>query len=190
MLGTNEEIGYFELPMKKIYQFPLKRHIVTVNCITKDTVDKTIKPDLFGSIKISVVFLENWVGKFDILVDKVELIEEKLGTVERELYVDCTVGNVSSQTTLKKSQEMVWYEFKELLPFTLESIPGKVEVTVKDKDMVNDQVMGKLLLDPQKEGLFQECKKEQRYELLDQGEEQKRKLVLYCETAFKLKEVA
>lgn len=83
MVGATEEVGYFELPLKKIYEFPLKKHIVTVNCITKDTVDKTIKPDTFGSLKISLVFLENWVGKFDILVDKVELVEEQLGTVER-----------------------------------------------------------------------------------------------------------
>jgi glyoxylate utilization-related uncharacterized protein len=74
------------------------------------------------------------------------------------------VGDVSSQTTLKKSQESVWYEFKELLPFTLESIPGKILLTVKDKDMVNDQVMGQLLFDPQQETLFSEQahKKEHR----------------------------
>jgi hypothetical protein len=57
MLGQTEEVGYFELPLKKIYEFPLKKHIVTVNCITKDTVDKTIKADPFGSLKISLVFL-------------------------------------------------------------------------------------------------------------------------------------
>ena len=95
------------------------------------------------------------MGKFDILIDKVELVEEQLGTVERELYVECTVGNVASQTTLKKSEENVWFEYKELLPFTLESIPGKVGITVKDKDMVNDQLMGNLVLDPQKEDLFE-----------------------------------
>lgn len=71
MIGKSEEIGYFELPMKKIYEFPLKKHLVEIHCITKDTVDKTIKPDLFGSLKVSLVFLENWVGKFDILIDRV-----------------------------------------------------------------------------------------------------------------------
>lgn len=38
MVGTTEEIGYFELPMKKIYEFPLKRHMITINCVTKDTL--------------------------------------------------------------------------------------------------------------------------------------------------------
>jgi len=58
--------------------------------------------------------LENWVGKFDIFVDRLELIEEKLGTVQRELYVDCLVGNVASQTTLKKCKEKepTWFEVK------------------------------------------------------------------------------
>jgi len=67
------------LPMKKIYEFPHKRHMVTVNCITKDTLEKTIKTDTFGSLKLSFVFLENWVGKLDILINKVELVEEDVG---------------------------------------------------------------------------------------------------------------
>lgn len=83
MVGQTEEIGYFELPMKKIYEFPLKRHMVTVNCVTKDTLEKTVKPETFGSLKLSLVFLENWIGKFDVLINKVELVEEKVGTAER-----------------------------------------------------------------------------------------------------------
>lgn len=39
-----------------------------------DTLDKVVKPDLYGSLKISLVFLENWVGKFDVLIDRVELV--------------------------------------------------------------------------------------------------------------------
>ena len=60
-------------------------------------------------------------------------------------------------------------------------------ITIKDKDMVKDEVMGKLVLDPQKECLFEETenKLEQRYELLTE----KSKLIIYCETSFKLKEV-
>ena len=75
---------------------------------------------------------------------------------------------MSSQTTLKKCQENVWFEFKELLPFTLESIPGKLLLTVKDKDMVKDAVMGMLSLDPHKECLFEETGKavEHRYEII------------------------
>jgi hypothetical protein len=38
MLSNTEEIGYFELPMKKLYEFPLKRHLITINCITKDVI--------------------------------------------------------------------------------------------------------------------------------------------------------
>ena len=75
MLSSNEEVGYFELPMKKIYEIPLKKHIININCITRDLVEKSIKPEEFGSLKISIVFLENWVGKFDVFVDRLEFIE-------------------------------------------------------------------------------------------------------------------
>ena len=53
--------------------------------------------------------------------------------------------------------------------------------------MVKDEVMGKQVLDPQKECLFEETpnKIEQRLELFTE----KSKLVVYCETSFKLKEV-
>ena len=55
-----------------------------------------------------------------------------------------------------------------MLPFTLESIPGRVLLTVKDKDMVKDAVMGMLSLDPQKDCLFEEAGKavEHRYEII------------------------
>ena len=54
---------------------------MTINCITKDKVENAVKTDVYGSLKVSIVFLENWVGKFDLLVDKIELVEEKLGEV-------------------------------------------------------------------------------------------------------------
>lgn len=57
MLGANEEIGYFELPMKKLIEVPLKKHLVSVNCITKDKVEKTIKTDVFGILKVTIVYL-------------------------------------------------------------------------------------------------------------------------------------
>lgn len=64
------------------------------------------------------------------------------------------VGNVSSQTTLKKAGEGSLYEWKEMLPFTLESIPGKIELSIREKDMSNDESLGKITLDPQKEQIF------------------------------------
>ena len=35
------------------------------------------------------------------------------------MFVDCIVGNVSSQTTVKSGGEGLLYEWKEVLPFTL-----------------------------------------------------------------------
>ena len=104
MVGIPEQSGYFQLPMQKVYDFPFKKHLITVNCITKDSVDKTIKPTHFGSLKISLIFLEAWVGKFDLLIDRIKLFEDWLGTVERQLYVECKFANTFSRTALKKSQ--------------------------------------------------------------------------------------
>ena len=36
ILGDNDAVGYFELPMKKLYEFPEQKHLITVNCPTKD----------------------------------------------------------------------------------------------------------------------------------------------------------
>jgi hypothetical protein len=44
------------------------------------------------------------VAKFDIMVQNVIITSEKAEVGGKELYVECTVGNVSSQTTVKKSK--------------------------------------------------------------------------------------
>ena len=65
------------------------------------------------------------------------------------------VGNVSSQTTLKKANKASHYEWKEMLQFSLETIPGKIELTIKDKDMQNNENLGKISIDPQSEAIFE-----------------------------------
>lgn len=42
-----------------------------------------------------------------------------------------------------------------MLPFSLETIPGKIELTIKDKDMQNDENLGKISIDPQNEAIFE-----------------------------------
>ena len=56
---------------------------------------------------------------------------------------------------------MSLFEFKELFSLTLESIPGKLEITIKDKDMVNDKIMGYFMIDPQKQKIYQDSKKKE-----------------------------
>lgn len=38
--------------------------------------------------------------------------------------------------------------------FTLDVIPNKMELLIKDKDIVNDDILGRIEIDPQSEGLF------------------------------------
>jgi hypothetical protein len=154
ILGDKSAEGYFELPIKKLYDYPFKKHLIEVNCITRDPHEGSVKSDVFGVVKLSLIYLEDQIAKLDVFIRGLRLTEAKSG-LDRELYLECTVGNVSSQTTVKKRKEETIYEWDEILPFTLEAVPGKIEITIKDKDMVNDEVMGKTVIDPQKELIFE-----------------------------------
>lgn len=48
------------------------------------------------------MYFESRVAKFDIFIEKLELSEEKMDLLERCLYIEALVGNVTSQTTVKK----------------------------------------------------------------------------------------
>jgi len=49
--------------------------------------------------------MENQVAKFDIFIQIVIITLDKVELGGKELFVECTVGNVSSQTTVKQSKE-------------------------------------------------------------------------------------
>ena len=72
---------------------------------------------------------------------------------------------------------MSLFEFKELFSLTLESIPGKLEITIKDKDMVNDKIMGYFMIDPQKQKIYQDSKKKEHQLEFQNGNT---KIVFYC----------
>jgi hypothetical protein len=36
--GEGDNIGYFEIPMHSIYDYPMKKHRMNINCITKDVI--------------------------------------------------------------------------------------------------------------------------------------------------------
>ena len=63
-------------------------------------------------------------------------------------FLECKVGDVCSQTdTLEEAgQNPQW---NQTLSFILESIPSRIFFTVKDKDMVNDDVVGCKTINPQ-----------------------------------------
>ena len=48
------------------------------------------------------MFFEGKIANFDIFVEKIELYEEKMDLLERCLFIETLVGNVTSHTTVKK----------------------------------------------------------------------------------------
>lgn len=64
--------------MKKIYEFPTKKHVVTVNCITKNATTHEINPEVFGVLRLTIMYFEKHIAKLDVLIDRIELNGEKL----------------------------------------------------------------------------------------------------------------
>jgi len=64
-----------------------------------------VQADVFGVVKLSIEYMENQVAKFDIFIQIVIITLDKVELGGKELFVECTVGNVSSQTTVKQSKE-------------------------------------------------------------------------------------
>ena len=170
MLGDNDAVGYFELPMKKLYDYPLQKHLITVNCPTKEVDDGKVSSELFGVVKLELIYHPDKTAKLDLTVKRLEVEGDK-DEVERELYIECRVGDVASQTTLRKKKGNREYEWNEVLPFTLEAIPGRIDFVVKDKDMVNDEVLGSIKVDPHAEGLLEEGEKEWSSSVGEEGRE-------------------
>ena len=63
-------------------------------------------------------------------------------------FLECKIGDVSSKTDIAESsgQKPVW---NQVLSFLLESIPSQIRFLIKDKDMVSDDVVGSVCLNPQ-----------------------------------------
>lgn len=51
-------------------------------------------------------------------------------------------------------KEGLTYVWAEQLSFTMEEIPSKIELFIKDKDFVDDEIMGSLVIDPQREAFW------------------------------------
>ena len=65
-------------------------------------------------------------------------------------YLECKIGDVCSQTdTLDEAGENP--KWNQTLTFILESIPSKIFFQIKDKDMVNDDLVGSKVVNPQQE---------------------------------------
>lgn len=66
----------------------------------------------------------------------------------------------------------------------MEEIPNKIELLIKDKDLVDDEIMGRLVVDPQREGFWsaKNNMEERRFEIINE----KRKIVVYLRKYFEI----
>ena len=91
------------------------------------------------------------------------VVEVKEGNLERDTeavgkmdpFVEFKVGDVSSQTDVIEGggKNPVW---NQKLTYLLESMPSSIYLSVKDKDMVNDDMVGDMKVNPHEEGWFSE----------------------------------
>ena len=68
-------------------------------------------------------------------------------------FLECKIGDVSSKTDIADSsgKNPVW---NQVLSFLLESIPSQINFIVKDQDMVSDDIVGSVCLNPQQEDIL------------------------------------
>ena len=106
-------------------------------------------------MKLSVIYLDNYTGNFQVHVKEAELTISTETFGKMDPFLECKVGDVSSQTEVLDSagQNPKW---NQTLSFILESIPSKIFLQVKDKDMVNDDIVGGKTINPQQEGYMVE----------------------------------
>ena len=99
-------------------------------------------------IKLSIVYLDHAVGTLlmDIKQATLERNTELIGNMDP--YLECKIGEVASKTdvTGEPGANPKW---NQVLSFLLESIPSEIALHVKDKDMVSDDVVGSVTLNPQ-----------------------------------------
>ena len=57
--------------------------------------------EIFGVLKLELVYHPDKTAKLDLTVQRLEIEGDKQ-EMERELYIECRVGDVASQTTLRK----------------------------------------------------------------------------------------
>lgn len=63
-------------------------------------------------------------------------------------YLECKIGEVASKTDIT-GEPGVNPKWNQVLSFLLESIPSEITLHVKDKDMVSDDVVGSITVNPQ-----------------------------------------
>lgn len=63
--------GYFNLPLIKFYEYPIKKHLVSIGLVGRNKETGKVEKEGFGEMKITVIYLEGVTAKFEVFVKKV-----------------------------------------------------------------------------------------------------------------------
>lgn len=108
-----------------------------------------------ATVKLSIVYLDHSVGTLLIDVKEADLERDTEVIGSMDPYLECKIGDVSSKTDVsgEPGKNPKW---NQVLSFLLESIPSKITFQVQDKDMVSDDIIGSVTLNPQQEQILLE----------------------------------
>jgi hypothetical protein len=59
------------LPILKLYNYPNKKHIIKINCISKDKKDEKINSQTLVILNIELVYVKNSIYKTEFNVKKI-----------------------------------------------------------------------------------------------------------------------
>ena len=133
--------------MTKLYDLPHKNHLINTRCVWIEKSDNKVSEGISAAVKLSIIYLPNSTANFFVNIKEGILERDTEAVGKMDPFVECKVGDVSSQTDVKDEagQNPVW---NQKLSFLLESIPSHIFFTVKDKDMVSDDIVGDKKVNP------------------------------------------
>ena len=150
--------------MSKLYDHPHKNHIINTRCIWVEKTDHKVDGNISAYVKLSIIYLPNSTANF-IVEAKEALLERDTEAIGKmDPFVECKVGDVSSQTDVmdEAGKHPVW---NQKLSYLLESIPNFIYITVKDKDLTSDDIVGSKRINPHEENWFVEHSEEVEREI-------------------------
>lgn len=133
--------------MSKLYEYPNKNHVINTRCVWVEKSEDKVEEGVAAEVKLSMIFLPSASCSLAIQIESAELIRDVESVGKMDPYVECQVGDVSSKTDTQEGggKNPVW---NQSLTFLLESIPPSIIFTVKDQDMVNDDIVGRAKINP------------------------------------------
>ena len=93
------KIGYFKLPLGKLYEHPHKNHLVKVNCVWQE--DSKVVEGNSAVVKLGIIYMKDVTARYNILIKNADLKRDTEAFGKMDPYVICKVGDVTSKTAVK-----------------------------------------------------------------------------------------